>query len=140
MDHRGLRAHLAGAACTSCGAAIPSDRIDVLADRGDLAFVELRCPACGSRTVAMVLGPAHGLPAVVLDVDGGPVLGTGTHPVPASTSRPPVDGRSPVSGRDVLAMRTFLAGWEGDVRSMLGEHGSARGGPDRERRDPGAGA
>jgi DNA-directed RNA polymerase subunit RPC12/RpoP len=148
MDHRGLRAHLAGAACTSCGAAIPSDRIDVLADRGDLAFVELRCPACGSRTVAMVLGPEHGLPAVVLDTDTGPVLdtdtgpvlGTGTHPVPAPASRPPVDGRSPVTGRDVLAMRTFLAGWEGDVRTMLGEHGSARGGPDRERRNPGAGA
>jgi len=49
MDPRGLRARLTGAGCTSCGAAIPVDPIAVLADRGDLAFVERRCPACGSR-------------------------------------------------------------------------------------------
>jgi hypothetical protein len=31
MDHRGLRARLTGAGCTSCGAAIRLERIDVLA-------------------------------------------------------------------------------------------------------------
>ena len=55
MDHRGLRARLTGAGCTSCGAAVSIDRIAVLADRGDLAFVELDCPACGSRTMSLVL-------------------------------------------------------------------------------------
>jgi hypothetical protein len=35
MDHRGLRARLTGAGCTSCGTAILVGRIAVLAERGD---------------------------------------------------------------------------------------------------------
>ena len=55
MDPRGLRARLTGAGCTSCGATVPVERIVVLADRGDFAFVELDCRGCGSRTMGLVL-------------------------------------------------------------------------------------
>lgn len=111
MDHRGLRERLAGAACTSCGAAIPGDRIDVLADRGDVAFVELTCPACRSRTMGMVVGADHGGRAAALDTDGHPELD------PASEAR--FAGRPAVSAGDVRAMRAFLARWHGDLRSLL---------------------
>jgi len=99
MDHRGLRARLAGAGCTSCGAAVPGDRIEVLADRGDVAFVELDCGACGSRTMSLVLAP-QGSAAPVLDTD------------------PPA-----IDEEDVRAVAAFLSAWGGDLRSLVGRAG-----------------
>ena len=91
MDHRGLRARLTGAGCTSCGAAVSIDRIAILADRGDLAFIELDCAACGSRTMSLVLRD---------DADAEPpVLDTATDPGPIT--------------------RALIAGWDGDLRSLL---------------------
>jgi hypothetical protein len=132
MDHRGLRARLAGAGCTSCGAAIPSDRIDVLADRGDVAFVELHCPACSSRTVGLVLGPEHGMPATQLDTD--------PHPDTEPLSEARLAGGPPVTTGDVRTMRAFLAGWQGDVRTMLSEPGGRRRSHDAGGRGAGPGA
>jgi hypothetical protein len=119
MDHRGLRLRLTGAGCTSCGAAIPVDRIAVLADRGDLAFVELTCPACDSRTLGVVVGPGPDSADQVLDTAGHPELD------PATEAR--LAGQPPVSRRDVRAMHMFLAGWTGDLRSLLAPD---EGGPD----------
>jgi hypothetical protein len=109
MDHRGLRARLAGAGCTSCGAAIPGDRIVVLADRGDLAFVELRCPACASHTMGLVTAP---------EADRA-VLDTAVHPEmdPATDARRA--GQPPMTWADVEAMRALLASWGGDLDSLL---------------------
>ena len=109
MDHRGLRARLVGAGCTSCGAPIAPDGIVVLADRGDVAFVDLACAACGSRTLAVV----------VPDGDG-PRLDTARHPEldPATEAR--LAGSPAMAEGDVAAMHRFLAGWDGDLRSLLG--------------------
>jgi predicted RNA-binding Zn-ribbon protein involved in translation (DUF1610 family) len=112
MDHRGLRERLTGAGCTSCGAAIPVDRIAVLADRADIAFVELSCPRCGSRTMGVVItagaGPAAAEPA--LDT--------------AAEVR--LAGAAAIGDDDVGAMRRFLAGWQGDLRSLIDRPGGAR--------------
>jgi hypothetical protein len=110
MDDRGRRARLAGADCTSCGAAIPGDRIAVLADRGDIAFVELHCAACGSVTMSVVLAANP----------GGARLDTATHPEldPAMEAR--LVGTPALDEADVTAMRRFLAGWTGDLRTLLG--------------------
>ena len=102
MDHRGLRERLTGAGCTSCGAAIPVDRIAVLADRGDLAFVELSCPRCGSRTMS-----------VVIAADAGPGA---AEPILDTAADVRLAGLAPVDDDDVRAMRRFLAGWQGDLR------------------------
>ncbi len=101
MDPRGLRARLTGADCTSCGAVIPGDRIAVLADRGDLVFVELSCAACGSQTLSVVLASRKG------HVAGAPEIA----------------GRPALNEADVLEMHRFLAGWDGDLRSMLDHRG-----------------
>ena len=52
-DH--LRDSLAGVGCTACGAGVPADRIDVLAERDDLVFVQFRCVACGSEALGLVV-------------------------------------------------------------------------------------
>jgi DNA-directed RNA polymerase subunit RPC12/RpoP len=122
MDPRGLRARLTGAGCTSCGAAIPVDRIAVLADRGDLAFVELRCPVCGSRTLGVVVAG-----------DGtAPSLDTARHPEldPATEAR--LAGAPALGQEDVAAMGRFLSGWQGDLRTLL--DGGPTGRPDGEGR------
>jgi predicted RNA-binding Zn-ribbon protein involved in translation (DUF1610 family) len=118
MDPRGLRARLTGAGCTSCGAAIPVERIAVLADRGDFAFVELDCPACGSRTMGLVLaaGPDD---ETVLDTAGHPELD------PQTAAR--VASRPPLDVEDVAAMHRFLAAWTGDLRTLLDDQGPGDG-------------
>ncbi|HEX5825938.1 MAG TPA: hypothetical protein VFY23_00330 [Candidatus Limnocylindrales bacterium] len=115
MDHRGLRARLTGAGCTSCGAGIPAERIAVLADRGDFAFVELDCPACGSRTMGLVLAAPTG---------EEPVLDTAGHPELDPQTAARVASRPPVSEDDLLAMHRLLDGWTGDLRSLLGDDGA----------------
>lgn len=132
MDHRGLRERLTGSGCAACGAAIPVDRIAVLADRGDVAFVELSCGACASRTLCMVLPPDPNPqgPADGTAVRPGSRAGADADPWPA-TSRSSLE-RPPLTESDVTAMGRFLAGWEGDLRSLLDRHGgSSRPGTSR---------
>ena len=111
MDHRGLRARLTGAGCTPCGAAVPVDRISILADRGDIAFVELDCQACGSRTMCVVVAAEHG--RARLDPDAHP------EPDPAAEAR--LAGAPPLRETDVTEMSRFLAGWSGDLHSLVGD-------------------
>ena len=114
MDHRGLRARLSGAGCTSCGAAVSIDRIVVLADRGDLAFVELDCPACGSRTMSLVLRDVADPDAHVLDTAAD-----------SAQERVPVLRLPPIDDDDVLAVGRLLAAWQGDLRTLVEGRGDA---------------
>ena len=122
MDPRGLRARLTGAGCTSCGAIVPVERIVVLADRGDFAFVELDCPGCGSRTMGLVLAT----PA-----DADPVLDTAGHPELDPNTVARLASRPPVGEDDLFAMHRLLDGWTGDLRSLLGEDRPGDGGAAR---------
>jgi hypothetical protein len=95
------------------------DRITVLADRGDLAFVELDCASCGSRTMSLVLrdaGPGS---------TDGPVLDTAAHPELGPIAEARLAGRPPIDEGDVLAVARLLAGWEGDLRSLVEGRGDA---------------
>ena len=109
MDHRGLRKRLAGADCTSCGAAIIGDAVVVLADRGDVAFVQLTCRDCGSRTLSLVVKDA-----------AGPRRDAGRHPELDPAMEVRLAGSPSVAETDVTDMRRFLDGWQGDLRTLLG--------------------
>jgi hypothetical protein len=109
MDHRGLRERLAGADCTSCGAVIVVDGIAVLADRGDVAFVQLTCRDCGSRTLSLVIQDA-----------AGPHLDAARHPELDLATEARLAGSPALAEADVADMRRFLDGWQGDLRSLLG--------------------
>ena len=116
-----LRELLGGVSCTACGAAVPADRIVVLAEREALAFVELRCAACGSDALGLVvLEPdGEGGRTPTLDLAGYGEFG------PQDEIR--LAGGRPIDGDDVDRMRTFLAAYRGDLVSLLGGDGTGRG-------------
>jgi hypothetical protein len=124
MDPRGLRARLTGAGCTSCGAAIPGDGIDVLADRGDVAFVELRCVACGSRTMSVVVAGTS---------SDGPVLDTAQDAGLDHATAARLATRPAIDLDDVDAVRRLLDGWSGDLRSLMGDRDGGGTEPGRSR-------
>jgi hypothetical protein len=91
----------AGIDCAACGVMVPPDAARVLAERDDLAFVEVACPGCGSQSLAMLLG-----------ADGVDGVGSG---------RTDMAGAGATIGhQDVVAMRTFLAAYRGDLRGLIG--------------------
>ena len=92
-----------------CTHAIGDDGIVVLADRGDVAFVQLTCRDCGSRTLSLVVQDAAGLR-----------LDTARHPEldPATEAR--LAGAPALAEADVSEMRRFLDDWRGDLRALLG--------------------
>lgn len=98
---------------------MPAERVAVLADRGDLAFLEIRCPSCGSETLGLVVAARSGDGAALADAPPHPELG------PADEAR--LSGRPPVSEDDVVRMRRFLDGWQGDLRSLVDDAGGAHG-------------
>jgi hypothetical protein len=110
MDrHDRLRACLEGTPCTVCGAALDPWRIRVLAEREDLAFVELPCHGCGSATLGMITASADGDPALDLAAAG--------ELRPDEAAR--FSGRPPLDLDDVVDMHRFLAAYGGDLRGLL---------------------
>jgi hypothetical protein len=117
MDEPDFRSLLAGTGCTACGASIPGDSVRVLAQRELLTFIELRCPACGSETLAMAIletDDPGGVP--VIDVAGYGEFG------PADDAR--LGAGPPIGQADVEAMRSFLAEHRGDLRSLVEGRGA----------------
>jgi len=123
MDrHDRLRAHLERATCTVCGDALAGGAVRILAEREDLAFVELPCGGCGAVTLGMVTLPeAGGPPAFV----GGPDPETAVDRADA----PPRPDAAPVDGNDVLDMHRFLAAWQGDLHRLVADRDTGRAGP-----------
>ena len=57
MDPRDRPDTADGTECAACGCPVPAAATRVLAQREDLAFVELGCAACGSVSLSIRLGP-----------------------------------------------------------------------------------
>jgi hypothetical protein len=111
MDPRDrLRDSLAGVGCTACGAAVPAHRIDVLAEREDLAFVQFRCAACGSEALGLVARDAAADAPAAADTARYGEFG------PADEVR--LTGPA-IDGDDVRRMHTFLERYEGDLRTLV---------------------
>jgi hypothetical protein len=119
--HDRLRALLGGVGCTACGAAVPADRIEVLAERESLAFVEFRCAACGSEALGLVV--------LEPDDDGAltPVSDVARYGEFGPADEVRLAGRPPIDGDDVAVMHAFLAAYQGDLRSLLGSDDARRG-------------
>jgi hypothetical protein len=113
MDsHAHLRALLDGVGCGVCGDPVGAEGIRVLADREELAFVELACPGCGSTTLAIVTLGIDDRGDLAIADDGFGEFGPGDERLA---------GGPPIGPSDVLAMHELLAGYRGDLRGLLGD-------------------
>jgi hypothetical protein len=119
MDpHARLRQTLDGVACSVCGASIDPDHVRVLAQREDLAFVELPCSTCASASIGIVTFSADDPAAPgMLDASDDPRSPMLAEFTPDDLAR--LAGSAPVGLSDVLAMRELLADHRGDLRSLL---------------------
>ena len=98
-----------GASCTACGASVPTSEIRILAQRDDVAFVELDCPTCHSTTLALLIEPPDGTGGSALDVADDS----------ADRLRPVRSISGPITEGDVEALRRDLAAWDGDLVGWL---------------------
>lgn len=113
-----LRARLGGSTCAACGAAVRGDAVRVLAQRDEIVFLGLTCPACGSESLAIETLPSAG--GGLLRSTDGPTFGEF---VPVDEVR--FSGARPIDGDDVLAVHRFLADYDGPLGGLLAD-GSAR--------------
>jgi hypothetical protein len=104
-----LRALVDGLTCTVCDEPVPPAGVRLLASRDDLVFLQLDCRACASTTLGFVM-TGHG--------DGGPLE--------AADAVDP--DAPPISADDVLDMYQLLAGWTGDLASLVGDREPADAG------------
>jgi hypothetical protein len=113
MDPRDrLRDSLAGVGCTACGAAVPADRIDVLAEREDLAFVQFRCASCGSSSLGLVVhedGAAS---------EQAPRPDTARYGEFGAADEARLTGPA-IDADDVRRMHAFLDRYRGDLRTLI---------------------
>ena len=108
MDPRDqLRALLDGTTCTVCHEPVPAERIRLLARREDLTFVQIQCDRCGSTALGFL---------------GNSPIPDAAEEASAEPARPH-GAADPISSDEVLEMREFLAGWNGDARSLLADMG-----------------
>ena len=122
MDsHAHLRALLDGVGCGVCGDAVGAEAIRILADREELAFVELACPTCGSTTLAIV--------SLGVDDHGDLAVAGGLSGELSPDDEARLAGGQPIGVSDVQAMHEFLADYRGDLHSLVGAdgHGDQRG-------------
>lgn len=107
---------LLGAGCTRCGQPYAAHGISVLAQREGIAFVQLVCFACQSKTLALVTGAPTGE-----EDSSTPGEGVVGDLLAADRDDPEASRRAgaPIGKADVLEMHAFLAEYEGDIHGLL---------------------
>jgi hypothetical protein len=119
---------LLGAGCTKCGQPYAPGGIRVLAQRDEIAFVEFACSSCQTQTMALVTGGTD--TAGASSTHGRGILGEYPADEPDDQNEPHAgvgSGRNAISEVDVLEMRSFLAGYGGDLRGLLDRGDDTRG-------------
>ena len=113
-DPEWLRGQLTSFTCPACGRRYRDGRINLLAERDGLYFVDLDCSRCGSRTVAIVTVESEDAEATVADVSD--VLGES---IPEHLGEPLPAAAALVTADDVLEMHEFLIGFRGNVSALF---------------------
>jgi hypothetical protein len=108
---------LLGSGCTRCGQPYAAHGIRVLAQREEIAFVQLVCFACQTQTLALVTGA----PAAEDDAGGSGDGDLWDVPAADRDGDPGAPRRHgpPITEADVLQMRAYLAEYEGDVSGLF---------------------
>ena len=111
-----LRTQLTSFTCPACGRRYRGARIQLLAERDGLYFVDLDCSRCGSHTVAIVTVDVDESEVSILDASDIE-LAVDLEPEHLGEELP--SGAAPVTGDDVLDMHELLSGYDGDIRELL---------------------
>ena len=111
-----LRTQLTSFTCPSCGRRYRGARIQLLAERDGLYFVDLDCSRCGSHTVAIVTVELDEAELTIIDASDIE-LAVDLEPEHLGEELPL--GAALVTGDDVLEMHELLAGYDGDIRGLL---------------------
>ncbi len=111
-----LRTQLTSFTCPSCGRRYRGARIQLLAERDGLYFVDLDCSRCGSHTVAIVTVDRDEAELSILDASDIE-LAVDLEPEHLGEALP--SGVAPVTGDDVLDMHELLSAYDGDIRGLL---------------------
>ncbi len=103
--------------CNVCGSYYESDKVDVLGHQEGLWFVAVTCSHCRSQgLVAALIRDAKSaeMPEVVeLSTDVGE---------PEQLQQQQPASSSPVTGDDLLEVHEFLKEFDGDFRTLFGDH------------------
>jgi hypothetical protein len=111
-----LRTQLTSFTCPACGRRYRGSRIQLLAERDGLYFVDMDCSRCGSHTVAIVTVETDAAEISILDASDIEIE-VDLEPEHLGETLP--DNLEPVTADDVLDMHELLAGFEGDMHALL---------------------
>lgn len=111
-----LRTQLTSFTCPACGRRYRGSRIQLLAQRDGLYFVDLDCSRCGSHTVAIVTVELDGAELSIIDASDIEIA-VDLEPEHLGEELP--SGTALVTGDDVLEMHELLSGYDGDLRGLL---------------------
>jgi hypothetical protein len=111
-----LRTQLTSFTCPACGRRYRGSRIKLLAERDGLFFVDLDCSRCGSHTVAIVTVEQDEAEFSIVDASD---IELDVDLLPEHLGEALPDNDEPVTADDVLDMHELLAGFEGDIHTLL---------------------
>ena len=113
-----LRTQLTSFTCPACGRRYRGSRIELLAERDGLFFVDMDCSRCGSHTVAIVTVETDDDEHSIIDISDIE-LAVDLEPEHLGEEIPAAAAL--VTADDVLDMHELLAGYDGDVRTLVGD-------------------
>jgi transcription elongation factor Elf1 len=119
-----LRTQLTSFTCPACGRRYRGSRIELLAERDGLFFVDMDCSRCGSHTVAIVTVEMDEGEHSIIDISDIE-LAVDLEPehlgeaLPAAAALVTVD--------DVLDMHELLSAYDGDMHALVGDGDGAEG-------------
>lgn len=113
-----IRQLMATVSCAVCGANYQPASVDVLGHRDELWFLRVSCANCA--TSGLVAAMVKGAESAAAEPEGAPA-----EPEP-STNLDLAPAPGPISRADVLAMRRFLARFDGDFRALFGDRPTGR--------------
>lgn len=111
-----LRTQLTSFTCPACGRRYRGSRIQLLAERDGLFFVDLDCSRCGSHTVAIVSVESDETELSIIDASDIE-LAVDLEPEHLGEDLP--ERLEPVTADDVLDMHELLAGYDGGIKELL---------------------
>src|SRR5438045_7616484 len=123
-----LRTQLTSFTCPACGRRYRGSRINLLAERDGLFFVDLDCSRCGSHTVAIVTVELDKAELSIIDASD---IELAVDLVPEHLGEELPANQEPVSADDVLAMHELLADHQGDIRTLLARSATGTDGAGR---------